>query len=139
MVQSGTILGIMSSQENPKHRSTHCAAMDGTKHAAMTRRTASGRIGHRFQVFGWTPDFEAIIEASAGDSEWMASDMAADFGHSWRGRTLQRVNRASSLLVLAAVGSVVAPDNTVMISASVSARARSHQGLLYISSDDPFS
>ena len=75
----------------------------------------------------------------SGDSEWLTSDMAADFGHSWRGRTLQRVNRASSLLVLAAVGSVVAPDNTVMISASVSARARSHQGLLYISSDDPFS
>ena len=78
-------------------------------------------------------------EVGAGDSEWMASDMAADFGHSRRGRTLQGANRASSLFVLVAVGSVVAPENTVMISASVSARARSHQGLLYISSDDPFS
>ena len=77
--------------------------------------------------------------SKAGDSEWMASDMAADFGHSRRGRTLQGANRASSLFVLVAVGSVVAPENTVMISASVSARARSHQGLLYISSDDPFS
>ena len=74
-----------------------------------------------------------------GYSEWMASDMAADFGHSRRGRTLKGANRASSLFVLVAVGSVVAPENTVMISASVSARARSHQGLLYISSDDPFS
>jgi hypothetical protein len=52
----------------------------------------------------------------AGDSEWMASDMAADFGHSWRGRTLQGANRASSLLVLAVVGSVNAPDITVQIS-----------------------
>ena len=80
-----------------------------------------------------------LLFTPAGDSEWMASDMAADFGHSRRGRTLQGANRASSLFVLVAVGSVVAPENTVMISASVSARARSHQGLLYISSDDPFS
>ena len=80
-----------------------------------------------------------LSTTATGDSEWMASDMAADFGHSRRGRTLQGANRASSLFVLVAVGSVVAPENTVMISASVSARARSHQGLLYISSDDPFS
>ena len=57
-----------------------------------------------------------LRHSNTGDSELMASDMAADFGHSWRGRTLQGANRASSLLVLAVVGSVNAPDITVQIS-----------------------